>query len=353
MIGSVPTSPALSASKRRRMIAPSVVARRDGVDRLRVRGGHRRSARARGIPATFVGTPAVIAWTTSCWVVVAPVVDADVAAEPEHGDPVGDLEDVVEVVRDEDDREPLLGEPLTSSSTCWVCATPSAAVGSSRITTREFHITARPIATDWRWPPERLATGCRIELDRRHAQAPERLGRPLLHRRLAEPADEVALLAAEVHVLDDVEVVAEREILVDDLDPELRRVLRPADRDLLPVEPGLALVDRVDAGDALDQRRLAGAVVADERHDLARAHLEVDVGRARRPSRSSCGCLAPRASASPRRWWWVSVSAVAVICRMRSRAPARGAPSTEFSQRLLAELLVRPAADLALLEVAV
>ncbi len=28
---------------------------------------------------------------------------------------------------------------------------------------REFHITARPIATDWRWPPERVATGCRIE----------------------------------------------------------------------------------------------------------------------------------------------------------------------------------------------
>ena len=36
------------------------------------------------------------------------------------------------------------------------------------------------------------------------------------------------VLPAEVHVLDDVEVVAEREILVDDLDPELRR--RPSAR---------------------------------------------------------------------------------------------------------------------------
>ena len=43
-------------------------------------------------------------------------------------------------------------------------------------------------------------------------------------------------LAAEVHVLDDVEVVAEREILVDDLDPELGRVLRPVDVDSLAVE---------------------------------------------------------------------------------------------------------------------
>ena len=223
---------------------------------------------------------------------------------------------------------PCSASRRTSSSTCWVCATPSAAVGSSRITTREFHITARPIATDCRWPPDRLATCCRIELDRRHAQAAKRLGGALLHRRLAQPADEVVLLAPEVHVLDDVEVVAEREILVDDLDPELRRVLRPADRDPLAVEPGLALVDRVDPGDALDQRRLAGAVVADERHHLARAHLEVDVGERVDRAEALADRRAPRASASPRRWAWVSVSAVAVIVGCGRGRPARGAPTT-------------------------
>ena len=52
---------------------------------------------------------------------------------------------------------------FTRSSTWRVWATPSAAVGSSRMTSREFHITARATATDWRWPPERLATACRIE----------------------------------------------------------------------------------------------------------------------------------------------------------------------------------------------
>ena len=31
------------------------------------------------------------------------------------------------------------------------------------MTSREFHITARATATDWRWPPESVATGCRIE----------------------------------------------------------------------------------------------------------------------------------------------------------------------------------------------
>src|SRR6185437_8999923 len=89
---------------------------------------------------------------------------------------------------------------------------------------------------------------------------------------------EPVLLAPEVHVLDDVEVVAEREILVDDLDPEARRDLRAADVHLAPLEEDLAVVRHVRAGDALDQRRLAGAVVADERHDLARTQLEVDVG---------------------------------------------------------------------------
>ena len=43
-------------------------------------------------------------------------------------------------------------------------------------------------------------------------------------------------LTTEVHVLDDVEVVAEREVLVDDLDAEPGRILRTVDRDLLPVE---------------------------------------------------------------------------------------------------------------------
>jgi hypothetical protein len=84
-------------------------------------------------------------------------------------------------------------------------------------------------------------------------------------------------LASEVHVLDDVEVVAEGEILVDDLDPEAAGVLRSVDRDVLPVRVDIAPVHRVDAGDALDQRRLAGAVVAYEGHHLTGPHLEVDI----------------------------------------------------------------------------
>src|SRR5207253_1445525 len=70
------------------------------------------------------------------------------------------------------------------------------------------------------------------------------------------------------------EVVAQREVLVHELDSEPRSVFRAVDRDGLPVEEDLAAVDRVDAGDALDQGRLAGPVVPDERLYLAAANLE-------------------------------------------------------------------------------
>ncbi len=125
----------------------------------------RSPARSPRCPATLVGIPAVIAWTTSCCVVVVALVDTDVAAEAQDGDPCRDLEDVVEVVRDEDDGEPLVGQPPdelehllglrdaerrgrlveddeASSSTC----------------------TARATATDCRCPPERVATVWRIDL---------------------------------------------------------------------------------------------------------------------------------------------------------------------------------------------
>ena len=77
-------------------------------------------------------------------------------------------------------------------------------------------------------------------------------------------------LAAEEHVLDDVEVVAQREVLVDDLDPERVAVARAGHRDRLLLEGVLALVEGVDAGDPLDQGALAGTVVADQGGDPAR-----------------------------------------------------------------------------------
>ena len=146
------------------------------------------------------------------------------------------------------------------------------------MTRREFHCTAFATATDWRWPPESDATGCRTEPNRGHGERRQRFARALLHRGLLQAEEPVTQLASEVHVLDDVQVVTQGEVLVHDLDPELGRVLRAVDGDRLSVEQDLAVVVAVDARNALDQSRLAGAVVADEGHDLAVPHLEVDRG---------------------------------------------------------------------------
>ena len=92
----------------------------------------------------------------------------------------------------------------------------------------------------------------------------------------------------EEHVVDDVEVVAQREVLVDDLDAE--RVGVASARGPCtgwPSKRYLAVVERVDARDALDQRALAGAVVTDQRGDLA-GETSRSTSRGRAPRRSSC-----------------------------------------------------------------
>jgi hypothetical protein len=83
------------------------------------------------------------------------------------------------------------------------------------------------------------------------------------------------LLAPEKHVVDDVEVVAQREILVHDLDAEQRGVPWPVDAPGGPVKDQLARVDAMDTADAFDQRRLARPVVADEGGHLSRLGDEV------------------------------------------------------------------------------
>ena len=85
------------------------------------------------------------------------------------------------------------------------------------------------IATVWRWPPDRLETIWRALVTVRTESDARVLRAERLHARLVERLNRW-LLAAEEHVLDDVQVVAEREVLVDDLDAERRGVLRARDR---------------------------------------------------------------------------------------------------------------------------
>ena len=161
------------------------------------------------------------------------LVDGDAAAEPQDGDPRRDLEDVVQVVRDQDDREPLVGEPLDELEHLLRLrrrrAPRSARRGSRGGSSTSPRGRPRPTAAGRprASPPaggssEIVVTARLFIVSAVFASITGSLSR----------WKTVVGLAAEVHVLDDVEVVAEREILVDDLDPELRRVLRPVDVDL-------------------------------------------------------------------------------------------------------------------------
>ena len=104
-----------------------------------------------------------------------------------------------------------------------------------------------------------------------------------LHRVLVEQAV-AQTLPAEEHVLDDVQVVGQRQILVDGLDPQRGGVPGAPDVDRSPLEVDLTMVRLVHAGDAAGEHRLPGAVVPAEAGHLARGQVQVHpVERLHRP----------------------------------------------------------------------
>ena len=92
-----------------------------------------------------------------------------------------------------------------------------------------------------------------------------------------EEAEEGGALVAGEDVAPQLLLLGERPFLIDALDAQRPRGARVAGADALALEIDLAGSRGVDAGDELDQRRLAGAVVADQRDDLAVVDLQVDV----------------------------------------------------------------------------
>ena len=83
-------------------------------------------------------------------------------------------------------------------------------------------------------------------------------------------------LVAQEEIEVDRELRDQREILVDGLDPVCAGVLDRVEADALAVDEHVALVLLVEAAEDLDERALAGAVVADEPEHLAPAQDEVD-----------------------------------------------------------------------------
>ena len=88
------------------------------------------------------------------------------------------------------------------------------------------------------------------------------------------PSD--AAVLAEHHVLGDGERLDQAEVLVHHADARLDRVARRVELHRQAVQCQRALVGSVEAGQAVGERRLAGAVLAEEGVDLPGCHVEVD-----------------------------------------------------------------------------
>ena len=234
-IGSEPSSPPRTPCHQPRIAVADghTVAR----DRARGLGGcdgaHAITSSDR--PGTFDSAPAVMASTTLACVTSFVVELGHVLTEPQDRDPVRDLEDVVHVVRHEHDAEALLAEALDEVE--HLAGLRDAERRGRLVEDDELGVPHDRLGDGDRLPlaagqaGDRLADGA----DRRDRQVGERLGRPLLHVDLVEPAEPVELLTAQEHVLDDVQVVGEREVLVDDLDA--RAGPRPWDRGRETGEP--------------------------------------------------------------------------------------------------------------------
>src|SRR6202035_4814248 len=87
-------------------------------------------------------------------------------------------------------------------------------------------------------------------------------------------AHESAAQAFEQYVFAHGEARNEIALLMDDADPGGDRITRTLEADGRAVQPQLAFVGTIDAGNNLDQRRFAGAVFAEQRVDRAAAHRQ-------------------------------------------------------------------------------
>ena len=100
-----------------------------------------------------------------------------------------------------------------------------------------------------------------------------------VHGAAVDALEPLQRVEAHDDVLRDAEVGEQRGLLVDDRDAGVARRVRGVEVDRLAVDEHLAGVAADDAAEHLDERRLAGAVLADQRAHLAGAEAEVAVAQ--------------------------------------------------------------------------
>ena len=217
---------------------------------------------------------------------------------------VGDLEDLVEPVRDVGDRDAVVAQaraaPCADGRSRRRSATPSA---------RRARTGARPPPGRARSSPGGGAATLRLASGARGSMSASRRSSTVCAqrrsaRRLTRPPAVVRVAEAEPDVLGDRQVRDVGKLLVDEREARARvascgsctRVGSPSTR----ISPVVGLHD---AGEALDQRALAGAVLAEQADDAAAGEVTSAPSSAttpgyvlRRPRTSTCGCCRARSS---------------------------------------------------------
>ena len=199
----------------------------------------------------------------------------DVAAVAHHRDALADREDLLEPVRDEQHRVPLRAQRLDD-------AEQPVDLGAGQRSGRLVHHDHPRVRRQRLRDLDELLVG-----DRQPAREPvgvepnaellEHGGRLAPHPPVVDAAEPLERLYADEDVLGDGQVGEERRLLKDDRDPGRLRLLGVVEDRLLAVEHQPTGVGPVDAGEDLDERGLAGAVLSDEAVHLAGEELYVAV----------------------------------------------------------------------------
>ena len=201
-------------------------------------------------------------------------------AVAQHGDPLGHRDEFFEAVADQDDRRTLLGD---SADQCVYPFEVITVESAGRLVQDHQSLAAGVVAQG---PGDRHLGACsgaegadrgaRVEVD---AQAFECSGGQLVAFATVDAAAAGGRESSYAHVLGDGERVEEAEVLVDDGDSGgvcLRPPHRQADRAAVEGEPR-ARVGGMDAGQDLDERRLARSVLPGQPVDLPGRDGEGDV----------------------------------------------------------------------------
>ena len=198
---------------------------------------------------------------------------ADDLSAPDDRDPVRDLEHLVQLVADEHDAVALGRQPTEDLE--YLLGLLGCEDRSGLVENEDPCVAVERLEDLHALLPsdrQRADLGLRIDLE---PEPPAELDDALVGLGTVEERSAGRLLA-EDDVLGDGQDRDQHEVLVDHVDATGDRVGRPGQSDRLAVKQDLARVGRRQPVQDVHESGLAGAVLAEEGVDLARAHVKVD-----------------------------------------------------------------------------